>query len=321
MSKIFLTKEEIKAELLTHTFLDLRYDACFKLLIADESHPERLVHFLNSLLRLEGSQQIAKATLRGTEQEVLFGLERKVIFDIYCQSEKGEPIIVEMQKSGDESFKDRMLYYASTAIRKEVLSGDVKILLPKMYLLAVMDFQFKEYPDQYHHTVKMVNIDHGGIFFDKLTFVFVELPKFQKSREELETNEDKWLYALGHMGALEACPKELKGPIFDELFESAKISRLNSMTIDQISSKLADEGIRQGELAFATRVGREEGFEAGLEKGREKGRELGREEGREKLLLQIIQQMLAQNMSWDLITQLTQYDQEGYERIRARYLD
>jgi len=93
------------------------------------------------------------------------------------------------------------------------------------------------------------------------------------------------------------------------------------MTIDQISSKLADEGIRQGELAFATRVGREEGFEAGLEKGREKGRELGREEGREKLLLQIIQQMLAQNMSWDLITQLTQYDQEGYERIRARYLE
>jgi len=255
--------------------------------------------------------------LRGTEQEVLFGLERKVIFDIYCQSEKGEPIIVEMQKSGDESFKDRMLFYASSAIRKEVLSGDVKILLPKMYLLAVMDFEFKEYPDQFHHTVKMVNIDHGGIFFDKLTFEFVELPKFKKSREELETNEDKWLFALGHMGALDACPKELKGPIFDELFESAKISRLNSMTIDHISSKLADEGIRQGELAFATRVGREEGFEAGLEQGREQGRE----EGRDKLFLQIIQQMLAQKMSWDLITQLTQYDIDGYERLRAKYLD
>jgi len=222
-----------------------------------------------------------------------------------------------MQKSGDESFKDRMLYYASTAIRKEVLSGDAKILLPKMYLLAVMDFQFKEYPDQYHHTVKMVNIDHEGIFFDKLTFVFVELPKFTKSREELETNEDKWLYALGHMGALNACPKELKGPIFDELFESAKISRLNSMILDQISSKLADEGIRQGELAFATRVGREDGFEAGLEQGLEQGLE----KGREKNSLQIIQQMLDQKMSWDLITQLTNYDQKGYERIKAKYLD
>jgi len=299
MSRIFLTKDEIKAELLTHTFLDPRYDACFKLLIADEAHPERLVHFLNSLLRLEGVEQIAQATLRGTEQEVLFGLERKVIFDIYCQSEKGEPILVEMQKSGDESFKDRMLYYASTAIRKEMMSGVTKITLPKIYLLAVMDFAFQEPSEHFHHTVKLTDIDLGDIFYDKLTFVFIELPKFRKSKEELKTNEEKWLYALGHMGELNECPKELKGPIFDELFQSAKISRLDSMILDQISSKLADEGIRQGELAFATRV--------------------GREEGRQEASMQIIQRMLEQGLSWDLITQMTQMDQNTFELLKVSH--
>jgi len=84
--------------------------------------------------RLEGLNQIVQATLRGTEQEVLFALERKVIFDIYYRNERGEHIIVEMQKSGDDSFKDRMLFYASTAIRKVVMSGEAKVKLPKVYL-------------------------------------------------------------------------------------------------------------------------------------------------------------------------------------------
>lgn len=93
---------------------------------------------------------------------------------------------------------------------------------------------------------------------------------------------------------------ELKGPIFDELFLSAKISRLDHMILDQISSKLADEGIRQGELAFATRVGREE----------------GREEGRQEATIKIIQRMLEQGLSWDLITQTTQVDQNTFELLK-----
>jgi len=314
MSRIFLTKEQIKAELLKHTFLDPRFDACFKLLIADEAHPERLVHFLNSLLRLEGLNQIVQATLRGTEQEVLFALERKVIFDIYCRNERGEYIIVEMQKSGDDSFKDRMLFYASTAIRKVVMSGEAKVKLPKVYLLAIMDFAFKDHPNEFHHTIQLVNVDHGGLFYDKLTFVYIELPKFQKTLAELDNNEDKWLFALGNMGTLDECPKELSGPIFEELFQSAKISKLDSMNLDQISSKLADEGIRQGELDYATRVGREEGYEEGLAMGIEKGIAIGEEKE-----FQWIQEMLNVGMSWTQINRITKVDQKSFEKLKEKY--
>jgi len=75
------------------------------------------------------------------------------------------------------------------------------------------------------------------------------------------------------------------------------------MILDQISSKLADEGIRQGELAFATRIGREE----------------GREEGRQEASMQIIQRMLEQGLSWDLITQMTQMDQNTFELLRVSH--
>jgi len=71
------------------------------------------------------------------------------------------------------------------------------------------------------------------------------------------------------------------------------------------------------EFAEGIKQGKNEGFAKGIEQGIEQGIE----KGREKLSLQIIQQMLAQKMSWDMITQLTQYDLEGYERLKAKYQD
>jgi len=303
-----LTAAQVKAELLKHTFLDPRYDATFKILIADEEHPERLVHFLNAMLRLEGEQQIVSAVLQGTEQEVIFGYEKKVVFDIACRNEKGEPIIVEMQRSGDDSFKDRMLYYAAVAIKKEITSGTVEYELPRVYILALMNFCFDEHPKEHHHTVKLVNVEHGGVFYDKLTFVYVELPKFRKEEDELQDDEDRWFFALGCMGEVSERPEALSGPIFEALFDSAKIAKLESMKIDQLSNKLADEGIRNGEMAYATRKGREEGLEQGIGIG----------ELRNKI--QMVETMLGNGIPWETITKGTGLTPEALDALKKQFI-
>jgi hypothetical protein len=41
------------------------------------------------------------------------------------------------------------------------------------------------------------------VFYEKLRYIFVELPKFKKSVDELETNEDGWLYSLRNMEILD----------------------------------------------------------------------------------------------------------------------
>ena len=300
-----MTPAQIKAELKSHTFLDPRWDATFKLLIADEEHPERLVHFLNSLLRLEGSDQITTAILQGTEQEVIFGFEKKVTFDLHCKNERDEPIVVEFQRDGDQTFKDRMLYYSAIAIRKEIMAGTIVYRLPQIYVLALMNFDLEAIAGKFHHTVKLMDIEFGTIFYDKLTFVYIELNQFKKSLQELETNEDRWLYALGNMGDAKERPTELSGPIFESLFESARISKFDSMKIDTLSAKLADEGIRNGELAYA------------INKGLAQGRAEGKVEGKVEGIVELIEERLRKGISWELITQGTGITPEEFERMKG----
>ena len=175
-------------------------------------------------------------------------------------------------------------------------------------MLALMNFCFDEHPDEHHHTVKLVNVEHGGVFYDKLTFVYVELPKFRKNEAELQDDEDRWLFALGCMGEVSERPAVLSGPIFEALFESAKIANLGVMKIDQLSHKLADEGIRNGEMAYATRKGREE--------GRMEGREEGIGIGDIRTEIRMVEAMLGNGIPWEIITKGTGITPEALDDLK-----
>jgi hypothetical protein len=43
-------------------------------------------------------------------------------------------------------------------------AGTIEYELPRVYMLALMNFCFDEHPDEHHHTVKLVNVEHGGVF-------------------------------------------------------------------------------------------------------------------------------------------------------------
>lgn len=54
---------------------------------------------------------------------------------------------------------------------------------------------------------------------DKLEFVFVEVAKFDKSEDELETDLDKWLYLLKNMSTWLERPEALRDRVFGRLLE------------------------------------------------------------------------------------------------------
>ena len=56
-------------------------------------------------------------------------------------------------------------------------------------------------------------------------FIYVEIAKFDKTLDELETLYDKWLYALKNLYKLTQRPKELCDKVFDRLFEEAEIAK------------------------------------------------------------------------------------------------
>ena len=98
-------------------FINPFTDYGFKKIFGQEVSKELLIEFLNDLL--EGERVITDLTFLNNEQLPIYPGERIAIYDIFCTTDTGEKIIVEMQNRSQVYFKERALYYLSHAIVRQ----------------------------------------------------------------------------------------------------------------------------------------------------------------------------------------------------------
>jgi len=186
-----------------------------------------LLDFLNELLK-DQQGKITNLTYLKNEQLGKTELDRKAIFDLYCENEKGEKFIVEMQKSKQNFFKDRSIFYANFPIQEQAGKSEWNYELKAVYTIGILDFIFesdKNETNKYRYDVKLQDIVTNKTFYDKLTFIYFEMPKFNKTIDQLETRFDKWLYVLKNLNKLDRLPDKLKEEVFEKLFEVAEIAK------------------------------------------------------------------------------------------------
>jgi len=174
-------------------------DFGFKKLFGEEPHKALLISFLNTLL--PEKHQIEDLQYSRNEQQGAMVMDRKAIFDLSCVSPSGERFIVELQKAKQNYFKDRSVYYATFPIQEQAKRGDWDYKLSAVYTVGILDFVFDEdraeSDDSVVHQVQLKN-QHGEVFYDKLTFIYLTLPNFKKTLAELKTTQDKWFYIFRH---------------------------------------------------------------------------------------------------------------------------
>ncbi len=211
-------------------------DYGFKKLFGEEPNKDLLLDFLNELLK-EEQGNITELTYLKNEQLGNSKVDRKAIFDLYCTNEKGEKFIVELQKTKQKFFKDRTIYYSTFPIQEQAKKGSEWLFqLEKVYTIAILDFEFdddKQYPNKFRYDVKLTELETNKVFSDKLNFIYLEMPKFNKAINELDTRFDKWLYIIKNLHKLDKIPDNLRENIFEKLFETAEIAKF---TPEQISS-------------------------------------------------------------------------------------
>jgi predicted transposase/invertase (TIGR01784 family) len=180
------------------------------------------------LLRLEG--KITQLNYLNNARLGRLKHERGAVYDIYCETDGGEKFIVEMQKGEQKFFKDRSLFYATFPIQEQAKRGRIwDFELKAIYMVAILDFVFDEDEDEmdkYYYHVQLSDTDTHEVFYDKLTFVYLEMPKFTKREDELETFFDKWLFVLKNLPNLHARPKALQERVFQKLFQIAEVEKL-----------------------------------------------------------------------------------------------
>jgi predicted transposase/invertase (TIGR01784 family) len=199
-------------------------DFGFKKLFGSEPNKDLLIDFLNQVL--PGKHQIKDLTYARTEQLGSSEADRKAIFDLYCVGENGERFIVEMQKAKQNFFKDRGVYYSSFPIQEQAKKGNWNYQLAAVYLVGILDFVFSEDTavKEVRHEVQLKD-QNCRIFYDKLTYIYLEMPNFNKTEDRLQSNFDKWMYVLQQLPYLQKRPQTLQDRVFQKLFEAAEIAK------------------------------------------------------------------------------------------------
>lgn len=258
-------------------------DFGFKKLFGTPLNKDLLISFLNSLF--DGKEVVRDLTyLNGESLGNGYG-DRRAIFDVYCENEQGETFIVEMQKAEQQFFKDRSVFYSTFPIQNQGKKGIWDFKLKGVYTVGILDFVFpdNEYPkDSLRHEVKLVDVDDKHVFYDKLTFLYLEMPKFNKKEEELKTMFDKWLFVLHNLSRLMKRPAALQERIFTRLFEQAEIARYTPEERQDYEDSLKVYRDMKNVLDTAELRGREKGRKEGRREGRKEGIEQGTFEERRK---------------------------------------
>ncbi|TAG56012.1 MAG: Rpn family recombination-promoting nuclease/putative transposase, partial [Runella slithyformis] len=176
-------------------------DYGFKKIFGEEASKPLLLDFLNALLPLES--KIKDLSFKNNEQLGQIEADRKAIYDIYCESENGERFIVELQKAKQNYFIERTIYYSTFPIQEQADKGHWNFNLKAVYCIGVLDFTFDDYENEVEksewvHEIKLKN-QNGKVFYDKLTYIYLEMPNFKKTESELETRLDQWLYFIKNL--------------------------------------------------------------------------------------------------------------------------
>ncbi|MEI7583502.1 Rpn family recombination-promoting nuclease/putative transposase [Runella sp.] len=213
-------------------------DFGFKKLFGTEPNKELLIDFLNEVV-LPEQRRIVDLNYKNNERLGSFELDRKAIFDLYCVGTNGERFIVEMQKAKQNYFKDRSVYYSTFPIQEQAIRGDWDFKLSEIYTVGILDFVFTEdkAEKKVRHEVKLKDQD-SEVFYEKLTFIYLEMPNFLKVEDELKTTYDKWLYVLKHLPNLENRPKTLQEKVFAKLFEVAEIAKFSPAEKEEYEESL-----------------------------------------------------------------------------------
>lgn len=298
-------------------YISLLTDFGFKRIFGTVPNKELLIDFLNSLF--DGEQVIKSVTFLNSEHVGDVFTERKAIFDVYCENEHGDKFIVEMQNAYQTYFKDRSLYYATFPIREQASKGDSwNFKLQHVYVVALLNHDMGDEAfskDTINHDVGLLDKQTYRVFNDKLTFKYVEISKFNKSIDELETNFDKWLYVLRNLSRLDNQPAYLKTAVFNRLFKAAEIAHFTKTELREYEDSLKAYRDIKNSLDTAKEEGRVEGRAEGHAEGLEEGRAEGMAKGRAETLVQVARDMLKMSMPIDKIIEITKLTEEEIKRL------
>ena len=249
--------------------LDPKNDFAFKKVFGSEKNKDILIHFLNDLLDRQYIGLMQNVEFVPTINHPETAAKKQRILDVMCQDDKGMFYIVEMQVASTEGFEKRAQYYAAKAYSNQMHAGDAYENLKAVVFIAITDFVLCS-------NKAAVKSDH--ILLDKQTkshdlrdlyFTFIELPKFTKPIDELESLTEKWYYCLKNAPATITATYQvliLDAPVIQRAYEELDRFNWTDTALNTYDSILKRDLDNAAALRYQLKQAKEQGIQQGLEK-------------------------------------------------------
>jgi len=249
-------------------YVDLMSDIGFKRVFSSPGHEDLLIGLLSVLLP---GVCIKKLTYLDKEKVGQWREAKKTAFDVLCETDTGSKVMIEVQVTPQAWFKDRTVFYASQVILEQHKEGDDTYELTQTISVSILDFNLKH--ESVNSSQKLLwnfsirDDDSGEKLSDCLHLAYLELPKFNKRVEELETFADKIYFCLRHMGQLKERPAKMNDKFFKRLFKVAEIASMTAEEQNIYFDYMTTERDLRNQFAYAREQGQAEGEARGEAKG------------------------------------------------------
>ncbi len=254
-------------------FLDVKTDYAFKRVFGATESVPLLISFLNAILEYEGEHLIVSLEILDPYQAPKLAGMKDTFVDVKAKLANKKSVIIEMQVVHSKNIEQRILYNAAKQYANQLQRGEDYHLLNPVIALTIVDF--KLFDDIATHLSRFQLIEKETLvkYTDDVELVFVELPKFTKSEQQLETIEDKWIYFIQNAGSLTTIPQTLNEPCIVDAFERINEAAMTPEELELQQKRHAFIQIQRTGLELAEEKGRAEGIELGKQEGIELGKQ------------------------------------------------
>ena len=250
-------------------FINPFTDIGFKRIFGSEDSKSVVIDMLNAIIGDEN--RIESIEFNDKEQPPVSGDGRTVIYDIYCQTQDGRRIIVEMQSEKQRFFRKRTLYYAARSISRQGKKGERKYDFDAVYVVSFLRFTDPGISDSIRSDIMLMDVKTKRVFTDAVRFIYVQMPLAKKTEAECENDFDYWIYTLNNMETLEKMPFTDKNPAFVDLIDLAtydKMTEDEQIAYDRSLKRMWDY---EAVMDYARETAHEAGVAEGMKKGKAEG--------------------------------------------------
>ena len=254
-------------------FVNPFVDEGFKIIFGQEEHKDILINVLNIIF--EG--EVVFKDIIYIDKEIPRSLQsnRGIIFDVLCETDKGEKVVVEMQNKRQSFSEQRAAYYIASALVRQGKAGnewhyDIK----KVYGVFFLNFNLPGRQPRLRVDLEKRDRHTGEVFDDYMRMTYIIFPQMKyKSIEECKDDFERIIFILKNMRTMEYLPGKEHLPIIEKLEQVARRGTLTE--VERLAYERAVDAYRVEQDAWKTAI------------------EEGREEGREQEKLEMVRKLKA----------------------------